>query len=344
MVKYTLWGKEVDLDLPKETFPTDQEFNEMEDTMPGCQHGWFESNGAQLHYRKFLPAGKPKGLVVYMHGIQSQSGKSYVLQSGRKINMALMSDSLIKAGYALYALDMLGHGYSEGERWYVPDWKINRDDLDNFSRFASNQHPGVPLFLTGESYGCTLVLHVAKEWQVNENAPPDFCGIVLTAPAVIGDTPPYPVVFVLRYMLAPFFPKWVPSFMPNPVSPDRIWSDEEVLALHENPRSKEMGIDGSGRPFRLGTAVNLLLAVESVRSTTIPGLKVPYCAIHGKKDYAVPITGTDFLEKNAATPQQDCEVHRLEEAHHDLLGDPVAENTMEIMIKYMDESIAKCTK
>jgi acylglycerol lipase len=343
MVHYTLWGKEVDVDIPKEVFPSDDEFKAMEDRMPGCQHGWFESNGSQLHYRKFLPSGKPKGVVVYMHGIQTHSGKAFILENGRKINMALMSDSLTKAGYALYALDMLGHGYSEGVRWYIPDWKTNRDDLENFARFAAAQHERLPLFLEGESYGGTLVLHVAKEWQ-KDNAPQGFAGIVLTGPAIVGDVPPYPVVLFLRYGLAPFFPRWTPFFMPNPVSPDRIWVDEQVRALHTAPREKEMQLDGSGRPFRLGTGVGLLTALEVVRSDTIPGLTVPFCVIHGEKDAAVPISGTDFLDEHASTPIEDRVVHRLEESFHDLLGDPSAEKTMAYMIEFMDDRVGKMSK
>ena len=345
--KYTLWGEQVELDIPKEVFPTDTELQAMEDTMPGCQHGWFESScGLQLHYRKFLPKGKPKGVVVYQHGIQTHSGKAFILkESGRKLNMALMSEALLKAGYALYALDMLGHGYSEGDRWYVPDWVINRDDLDNFARFVSAKHEGVPLFLQGESYGGTLVLHVAKKWQLlSNNAPEEFAGILLSGPAITADVPPYPIYVVLRYILAPAFPKWIPFFMPNPISPDRIWVDKQVRALHVAPRAKEMGIDGSGRPFRLGTAVNMLNALELVRSSVIPGLTVPFCAIHGAKDAGVPVEGTDYLNEIAATAEEARAYYRLEEAYHDLLGDPVAEKTMEYMIAYMNGQIANASK
>lgn len=344
--KYTLWGKQVELDIPETVFPTDAELQAMEGTMPQCQHGWFESTcGLQLHYRKFLPppVEQLKGVVVYQHGIQTHSGKSIVLKdSGRKLNMALMSDRLLKAGYAVYGLDMLGHGYSEGDRWYIPDWVVNRDDLDNFARFVSAQHAHVPLFLEGESYGGTLVLHVAKKWQlVSNNAPEEFAGIILSGPAITADVPPYPIYVLLRYVLAPAYPKWIPFFMPNPISPDRIWVDEKVRALHVAPRNKEMCIDGSGRPFRLGTAVNMLDALELARSTVIPGLTVPFCVIHGVKDEGCPVDGTDYLDEAAETAAEDRSYHRLEEAYHDLLGDPAAEQTMEYMIDFMNKQVAK---
>jgi hypothetical protein len=87
---------------------------------------------------------------------------------------------------------------------------------------------------------------------------------------------------------------------------------------------------GGGRQFRLGTTVSLLIASEAVRrKSTIPGLKVPFCIVHRVKDVPVPIAGTDdLLEKKAATPMEDRAVYRLGETYHDLLGDPVAEETM----------------
>jgi alpha-beta hydrolase superfamily lysophospholipase len=255
-----------------------------------------------------------------------------------------MSDSLTKNGYALYSLDMLGHGFSEGLRWYVPDWKVNRDDLDKFSRFASAENPGVPLFLLGESYGSTTVLHLARKWQDNDNAPKEFAGIVTNAPAIVSEMPPYPVVFTLRYVLAPLFPRWVPFFMPNPVSADRIWRDEEVRGHHTDPRWMEMGLDGGGRPFRLRTAVSLTNALEEVRDTTIPGLNVPFCALHGENDVAIPIEGLDLLEEKAATPAEDRVVYRIKDAYHDLLSDPTSDENMSYIIKFLDERSQKVSE
>jgi alpha-beta hydrolase superfamily lysophospholipase len=348
MPTYDLWGKEVTLDLDKETFPTHDELKKMEDTMPGCEHGWFESSttGSQLHYRKFIPpAGPLKGVVVFQHGIQTHSGKSFVLKNGRKVGTALMSAELNKNGYALYALDMQGHGYSEGVRHYVPNWKVNRDDLAEFGRFVANQHEEMPLFLMGHSYGSTVVLHVAETWQENtaNNAPRNFKGIILGAPAIIGDVPPFPVTFTLRYLITPLAPKWTPFFMPNPVSPERIWSDPEVLARQTEKRYLEMGIEGSGKPFRLGTAVALLTSLEVVRSQVIPKLTIPFCVFHGTRDEGVPIEGTDFLKKTARTPDSDRSIHRLEGAFHDLFSEPspTAEKTMEYAIQFMNQRVAK---
>jgi alpha-beta hydrolase superfamily lysophospholipase len=209
-----------------------------------------------------------------------------------------MVDACKKENMAVYMPDMYGHGYSEGTRFLIPvTWKNNLQDLLHFvDLVAKEQGDSVPLFVMGESYGGTLTLHAAKYYQDNpEAAPKSFKGILLTGPAIVGDLPPAPVVFVLRYLLAPYFPAWTPFFMPNPVSPERIWRDPQVLAKRTEKRYKEMGIDGSGLPFKLGSAANMLTALEEVRTKAIPGFKVPFCVIHGTKDAGVPIAGSDLL-------------------------------------------------
>jgi alpha-beta hydrolase superfamily lysophospholipase len=132
--------------------------------------------------------------------------------------------------------------------------------------------------------------------------------------------------------------------MQNPVSADRIWSDKEVLENQTNPRYLSMGLTAGGLPFRLGTAVQLLTATEKVRSDAIPRLNVPYCAVHGTHDVAVPISGTDFLEEKAMTPAEDRVIHRIEGAYHDLLGEPCAEDTTKYLIAFMEDRLSNKSK
>jgi len=189
MSKCTLWGKEVLLDIPPEVFPSQEERNARDDMFPNCEHGWFTSpcNGAQLHYLICRPPSNPKGIVVFAHGLQGQSARGFVLQNGRKVAIAYLAEQLNQAGYALYALDALGHGFSEGKRFYIERWQDNRSDLEQFAQMVAKQHESVPLFLMGESYGGCLTLHVASLWEDKEKAPKNYEGIVLMAPAIIGD-------------------------------------------------------------------------------------------------------------------------------------------------------------
>lgn len=339
--KFFLWGTDVKLARSKETAPNKKEMQEMEQMLTNPTHGFFEtSTGEKMHYLKYLPEGqtKPKGVCVFQHGIGAYCGKEY---------MPTLAHIMKTNGFALYVPDMIGHGFSEGCRFYIPkgDWSSNRDGLESFTKFASSEHEkGTPLFLAGESYGGCLTIHIARMWQNNpERAPPGFGGIFLVAPAIIGDLPPRIVTFVLRYFLAPLFPRWIPFFMPNPVSPDRIWKDEKIRKRYTSERALSMGLHIGGRPFRLGTAVGLLSALEEVRETAIPGLTIPFAVAHGTDDICVPIAGTEFLLEHARTPEDDRAVHRVVGGYHDIFSEETREETMMFFMKWMNDRISKKT-
>jgi acylglycerol lipase len=350
MPKYQIFGAEPDIEIPKDCFIKDDELEKMEASMPGCEHGWFNSvyQDAKLHYRKWLPknSSKPKGIVVQMHGISASCGRGLVLGGGkdgngnhRKLNTSLEAQVLVEQeGYALYAFEQYGHGFSEGTRFLIPQtWQNNLQDYVQFCNLVSDEHDkDIPFYLQGESYGGCLTIHAAKQFQNDPSSgPSNFDSILLVAPAIQGDLPPTPVYQILRYGLAPLFPEWTPFFMPNPISPDRIWRDEEVRKIRSSARSIEMALEGGGNPFRLGTALNLVLALEEVRSSAIPGLKVPFLILHGTCDYGVMIQGSEFMMDKADTPMEDKELHRIEGAYHDLFGDPLAEECMEHTRKWI---------
>jgi pimeloyl-ACP methyl ester carboxylesterase len=117
---------------------------------------------------------------------------------------------------------------------------------------ADRHAKDIPFFLSGESYGGTLTIHVAKHFQDHPaDGPSNFDSFLLVAPAVVADMPPFPVYQILRYILAPRYPNWVPFFMPNPISPDRIWRDDAVRKARTEHRYKEMMIDAGGLPLKL---------------------------------------------------------------------------------------------
>jgi acylglycerol lipase len=359
---HPIFGVERNIEIPcttypKMIFPTIEEIEEMESRLPKeCQHGWFPSaydSTIQLHYRKFIPStGRPiKAVMVWMHGISAHSGAAFITKSGRKLDQALFSSELLKNDIALYSFDMYGHGYSEGTRGYIPGtWEqSNKQDYINFINTIVVPDPdtaNLPIFLSGESYGGCLTIHVARYFQDTTNetdtvAKSRIDSMILDSPAIIGDLPPYPVVLLLRYILAPLFPKWIPFFMPNPVSSDRVWSDPEVQQNNAlSGRYMNMGIDMIGRPFRLATAVNLLLAVETVRIKAIPGLAVPFLCQHGTSDHAIPITGSEVLWNKSSTSNENKIFIKHDGAYHDLLAEKNAEEIVQHMLNWITQRLS----
>jgi len=339
---FLFWGTPVQTQLDKETAPDKNELKKMDEILLNPTHGFYStSSGEKLHYLKYLPQGraKPKAICVLQHGIGSFCGRGCKLSEERYTGTALLARMLTKNDFALYAPDLLGHGFAEGRRFYIPqgNWSINRDNLESFSTFVSSEHEeGTPLFIMGESYGGCLAIHVARMWQNNpEKAPSGFRGICLISPAIIGDLPPQIVVFILRYFFATIAPRWRPFFMPNPVNPERIWKDDQVKALNTSERSISMGLHHGGQKFRLGTAIGLLSAMEDVRQNSIPGLTIPFAVAHGTDDAAVPIEGTEYLLDKAETPKKDRAFNRVVGGYHDIMSERNADKTVQFLIDWM---------
>ena len=64
--------------------------------------------GLKIFTRSWQPEGKPRGVMILVHGFNAHSGY-----------MTWPAEQFAAHGLACYALDLRGRGKSEGERFYV---------------------------------------------------------------------------------------------------------------------------------------------------------------------------------------------------------------------------------
>src|SRR3989304_9196603 len=77
------------------------------------QEGSFKGiRDADISYQCWLPEGKSKAVLLIVHGLADHSG--------RYMNVV---NRFVPLGYAVYALDHIGHGKSGGPRVYVERFK-----------------------------------------------------------------------------------------------------------------------------------------------------------------------------------------------------------------------------
>jgi len=342
MPVYELWGEKANIEIPEDIFPDKEDLAKRDELMYNPEHGWFESTyeSKKLHYRRNLPKGKPKAIVIWMHGILGQSGFGMQIKSqgNRFTDHALRVREMTKAGYAVYAHDQLGHGFSEGRRMYIPNgkWTINRDDYVKFARFSAALHDaGTPVILSGDSYGGCLTLHAAKVLQ-DDPQDVNMKGILLNCPAIHGDLPPLLVKWFLQYGLAPWFPTRTPFFMPHPITAERVWKEDEPRAYFCDP-TEMRGLSEGGVKFCLGTALGLLLALESVQADVIPEFVLPFHCNHGTKDEGVPVSGSEFLVEKSKTPKDMQFFNKIEGGYHALMSEKDAPKYLESEIKFIEK-------
>ena len=324
MPLYNLWGEDdISIEISKDTFPNEAWLRDQDELFQHPKHGWFESvyKHKKLHLRKNIPSKvKVKAVVVWHHGISGQSGFGMQMENMQYTDQALRIRQFCDEGIAVYSYDALGHGFSEGTRFYIPNgnWEIYRDDLVAFCKMAAKDFDEtIPILVSGDSFGGCLALHAAHYFQENAaERPANFIGCTLNCPSIHADLPPKPIEFFLSHCLAPCFPEWTPLFMPNPITSERIWREEEARAYFSNPDNMHDLAHG-GAPFCLGTALGLLSALKEAQKISYT-FTLPFHITHGDKDYGVPISGSQHLYENSQTPPDKKSLNVVVDGYHGL--------------------------
>jgi len=143
------------------------------------------SDEAALPLRRWLPATPARAVIVAAHGFMDYSHA-----------FALPGDAWAKRGIATWAWDQRGFGAAPHRgRWAGTATYV--DDLAAIVALARAAHPGVPVFVLGESMGGAIAIVAAAEGRLDGCA-----GIILVAPAVVGRDAAGPVASAIFSALA----------------------------------------------------------------------------------------------------------------------------------------------
>src|SRR5271165_5682164 len=122
-------------------------------------------DGLRLFERLWMPTGRPRAVVVLIHGLLEHSGS----HAGTALD-------LVRRGFSVHAMDLRGHGRSEGPRCDVRSFGEYLLDLDIFFERASRMAGDRPLFLMGNSMGGLII----TLWAILRQ--PRIQGLILSGP------------------------------------------------------------------------------------------------------------------------------------------------------------------
>ncbi|KAK4271476.1 hypothetical protein QN277_020167 [Acacia crassicarpa] len=259
--------------------------------------------GLSLFTRSWLPLTPPRAVVFMVHGY------------GNDISWTFQATPIFLAqmGFACFALDLQGHGRSQGLKAFVPNVDLVVQDCLSF--FGSiKQDPnfqGLPCFLYGESMGgaICLLIHFAD--------PKGFDGAILVAPMCkISDKvrPGWPIPQILTF-LARFFPTW--AIVP---APDLLY--KSVKVDHKKVIGEMNPMRYRGKP-RLGTVAELLRVTDYL-SQRLSDVKIPFIVLHGSADVVTDPNVSRELYKVAESEDKSIKVY--EGMMHSLLFGETDEN------------------
>jgi acylglycerol lipase len=125
------------------------------------------ADGQRLPLRRWLPDRRPSAVIVALHGMNDHAGA-----------FALPAEAWARRGIATYAYDQRGFGRAPN-RGYWPGAETLVGDLNAAIAAVAPRHPGVPVYLLGESMGGAVIMVAMARADA-----PAVAGIILSAPAV----------------------------------------------------------------------------------------------------------------------------------------------------------------
>lgn len=262
--------------------------------MSGFEEGMVKgrAGGApSLYFRAKLPA-EPKAVLGLLHG--------YADHANRYDHVV---DALVAEGIGVVALDLRGHGRSEGDRGYCDTFDQFLTDVDELTKLVEERAKGLPTFLFGHSFG-GLVATAATLAN-----PGRYKGLVLSGP-FFGLALQVPAIKVFAGKIAS---KVLPKLgLPSGLHGKDLTHDAKIAKAYDDdplvfPQAKA----------RWFTETQAAQADVLARAGTLP---VPLYEMFGMSDkVASPSAGKAFFD---AAGHEDKTWVPLEGLFHEILNEP----------------------
>ncbi|MED5619778.1 alpha/beta hydrolase [Ideonella sp. BN130291] len=157
------------------------------------------ADGTLVHYRRWLPTGKPRSVVQVVHGAAEHSGR-----------YDRFAQALVREGHAVYATDHRGHGRTRLRSGQLGDagpdgWNRMVDDEIALTQRLRAAHPGVKLTLFGHSLGSFM----AQDYITRR---PELLDALVLSGTSYGPPPPKPLLDLLET-----------ATKANPLAPSEVW-------------------------------------------------------------------------------------------------------------------------
>ncbi len=255
--------------------------------------GFFKGvRGIQTYYQCWIPEGDLKAVLMVVHGLAEHGG--------RYMNLV---QHFVPQGYAVHALDHIGHGKSGGIRVYVDRFEDFTETLKIFFDQIRSRHPEAPVFLIGHSMGGLIGAAFLLEHQT------ELAGAVLSGPSVkMPDTISSATIF-----LGKIFSTLLPKVGLVALEAEGISRDPAVVDAYVNDPMVYTGKTTA----RL--AAELLKTMNRV-SAEAAHITLPILIIQGGADRLVDPSGAQMLYDAVSATDKTLKVY--DTLYHEVFNEP----------------------
>ena len=267
------------------------------------QDGYFKNQENQsIYFQNWLPDDPAKAVFLIVHGLNEHSGR-----------YDNFSNFFANEGFAVYSMDLIGHGKSDGTRSYVKDFNNYLDDIILYLEKIKQLQPGSPIFLIGHSMGGLIGALLLIDH------PDQFAGAVLSGSVVQVPDDVSPLFISLGKIVSLVLPK---------LGLLRV----DLSGLSRNPAVvqayKDDPLVNTGKfTARVSAEMNKSFDRVAVEGSQI---KAPVLILHGSSDRVVNPDCSHFLY--ALVSSEIKKIIIYDDFYHEIYNDPGHEQV------YMDVS------
>ena len=266
------------------------------------------ADGWQLFERVWR--GMPRAAVVLVHGYAEHSGR-----------YEPVAERLVRHRYAVYALDLRGHGRSEGRRALVRSMDDLVADVRDLLDRVRQGEPGLPLFLLGHSMGGAVVGRLLVDSQ------PEIAGVILSGAVLRGarglDTVGQEIFSALGRL--------IPRLPTGKVGSEVISRDPAVRERYDNDPLVYRGRMPAG-------TLSAIIRASKVIDRNMESITLPLLILHGGADALVSPEGSEQLYERAGS--QDKTLKLYEGLYHEILNEPEKKIVLDDIVAWLDERTA----
>jgi alpha-beta hydrolase superfamily lysophospholipase len=264
------------------------------------------ADGTKLAYRSWPQPGADTTFAV-VHGLGEHSGR-----------YARFADGMAKHGMSTYALDLRGHGQSEGQRGHVDSWSQWTDDVSAFVKHVEGL-AGSEVVPLGHSFGGAALLSTvlagrlanSKRFAVSSPA----LKLRLQAPA-------------WKTAVAPLASKIVPRLaMDNEVDPAAVSRIPEVVAAYRDDPLVHSRISSRMYTEWQNAAEDILGRARQI--------KIPFLILAGTADPLIDPDGSRRLHELAPSLS---ELHLLDGRYHEPFNDLGSDEVFQLVADWVHRS------
>ena len=221
------------------------------------------ADGASLPLRTWIPKENPRAVLIALHGFNDYSNA-----------FADAGDRWASQGVLVYAYDQREFGANDDVGGW-PGIDTLANDLSQAVHVISASHPGLPLYLIGESMGGSVVmLAVARGLS-------QIAGTILASPAVWGRETMNSFYSAALWVGAHTVP-WVKvsgqrlGIKPSDNDPMLIALGEDPLVIHKT---------------RIDTVYGMVNLMDAALEAA-PSVRIPTLVLYGAHDQIIPKNAT----------------------------------------------------